>query len=161
MRSRTFIIKALLGTLSCLAAAHAAIAQDSSAGISTLTPLQGEDLKNAFSGKTMDGIYKIPRQRTGTNQFTETFNADGTADYFEGPLVDKGQWIVQRELICFRYEGALAGGISCFNVYRTGTCMYSYNPANIGENGFPIDENLWSVKTVIRGDISSCDDLIS
>ncbi|MEP6343664.1 MAG: hypothetical protein ABJ275_10135 [Maricaulaceae bacterium] len=128
---------------------------------SLLTPLDGTSLEAAFSGKTMDGIYKIPRERTGTNQFTESFNADGTADYFEGPIVDTGEWRVRDRLICFRYDGALSGGVSCFNVYRTGTCLYSYNPANVGKDGYPYDENLWSVKTVTRGGISSCDDLVS
>lgn len=166
MRSRTFIIKALMGGLLCLAVGRFAAAQEApkqgySDHVGALIPLEGETLKGAFSGKTMDGTYKIARQRTGTNQFTETFNSDGTADYFEGPIVDKGQWIVRGKLICFRYDGALAGGISCFNVYQTGTCLYSYNPANIGQDGFPINNNLWSVKTVTRGDISSCGDLIS
>jgi len=72
-----------------------------------------------------------------------------------------GQWVVERALICFRYDGALGNDISCFNVYKTGTCLYSFNPANIGPDGYPLDDNLWSVKTIARGDISSCDDLVS
>lgn len=128
---------------------------------SGLTPLTGEALTAIFHGKTMDGIYKIPRERTGTNKFTESFNEDGTTDYFEGPLVDTGQWIVRGSLICFRYDGALSGGVSCFNVYKSGTCIYSYNPANVRRNGYPVDDNLWSVKTITRGDISTCDDLVS
>ena len=127
----------------------------------SLIPLESSDLEAAFSGKTMDGIYKIPRERTGTNKFTETFNIDGTTEYFEGPIVDGGQWIVSGALICFRYDGALSGGVSCFNVYRSGTCLYSYNPANIDQDGYPYDDNRWSVKTITRGDISTCDDLYS
>lgn len=146
--------------LGLITAATAQLAQED-APRSSLSPLDGINLEAAFSGKTMDGIYKIPRERTGTNKFTESFNADGTADYFEGPIVDTGEWVVRGPLICFRYEGALSGGVSCFNVYRTGTCLYSYNPANVGQDGYPYDENLWSVKTVTRGDISSCDDLVS
>ena len=159
MRSRYFLILSL-SALTSLFPQSIAKAQDSTRQ-SFLMPLEGSTLKEAFHGKTMDGIYKIPRQRTGTHKFTESFNTDGTADYFEGPIVDKGQWQVRGTLICFRYEGALAGGVSCFNVYRSGTCLYSYNPANIGDDGYPYDDNLWSVKTITRGDISTCDDLTS
>jgi len=109
----------------------------------------------------MDGIYKIARERSGTHKFTESFNSDGTTDYFEGPLVDTGRWIVRGPLLCFAYDGALSGGVSCFNVYQSGTCIYAYNPANIDDNNFPIHDNLWSVKIITRGDISTCDDLTS
>lgn len=125
------------------------------------SPLSGPTLSEAFRGKTMDGIYKVPRQRTGTDKFTERFNEDGTTEYFEGPLVDKGQWIVRGRLICFRYQGALSGTVDCFNVFQSGTCLYSYNPDNIGPDGYPLNDNLWSAKTVTQGDITSCDDLIS
>ena len=160
MRSRNFIISCLVSCLS-LTVNPLALAQVETTPLTALIPLQGQALEDVFAGKTMDGLYKIPRQRTGVNKFTESFNTDGTTEYFEGPLVDTGQWIVRGSLICFRYDGALSGGVSCFNVFQTGTCIYSYNPTNIGLNGYPINDNLWSVKTVIRGDISTCDDLIS
>ena len=157
MRSRSLIITSS-AILLCLSPVIAA--QDASLS-SPLIPLKGAALTETFDGKTMDGIYKVARERSGTNKFTESFNSDGTTEYFEGPLVDKGQWIVRGSLLCFRYDGALSGGISCFNVYKAGTCIYSYNPANIGTNGFPINDNLWSVKIITRGDISTCDDLTS
>ena len=158
MRSRYFIIiHGLIATLLCLPLT--ATAQDGP--LSCLIPLEGSELETAFSGKTMDGIYKTPRERSGTHKFTESFNADGSTDYFEGPLVDKGEWLVRGRLICFRYSGSLSGGVSCFTVFQTGTCLYSYNPANIGRDGYPLNDNLWSAKTIIRGDISTCDDLSS
>ena len=163
MRSRHFLISTVCAAITLLTASHASTqnADQYKGQTSFLTSLHGSSLEDAFSGKTMDGIYKIPRERTGTNKFTESFNADGTADYFEGPIVDKGQWVVRGALICFQYDGALSGGVSCFNVYRSGTCLYSYNPANVGDDGYPYDDNLWSVKTITRGDISTCDDLTS
>lgn len=136
-------------------------APETRAPLSDLVPLTGPALDKAFRGKTMDGIYKTPRQRSGTHKFTESFNTDGSADYFEGPLVDKGQWRVRGKLICFRYDGALAGGVSCFTVYKSASCLYSYDPANLGVDGYPLRENLWSVKTALRGDLESCSDLLS
>jgi len=37
----------------------------------------------------MDGIYKRPRERSGTNEFTESFYADGTTYYREGKITDE------------------------------------------------------------------------
>ena len=159
MRSRYFLVTTVTALIASLPTIFAS-AQDG-ANRPLLIPLEGSTLEAAFSGKTMDGIYKIPRERTGTNKFTETFNIDGTTEYFEGPIVDGGQWLVRGRLICFQYNGALSGGISCFNVFRSGTCLYSYNPANIDKDGYPYDDNRWSAKTITRGDISSCDDLYS
>ena len=126
-----------------------------------LEPITGENLKNTFRGVTMDGIYKSPRERSGTDQFTETFHDNGTTDYREGRISAKGYWVVTDDIICFRYEGAMAGNISCFAVFKTGTCYYSYVPQAIGKNGLPVDSNLWSVKSIIRGDVSTCDNLVS
>ena len=149
MRSRCF-----LSGISILFLSAAATAQDGS-----LTPLAGQDLIAAFENKTMDGIYKTPRERTGTHKFSEVFHSDGTTDYFEGPLLDKGEWLVANRLLCFRYQGPLSGDVSCFNVFRSGTCLYAYNPSSVGRDGQPLNDNHWSVKTIASGDISSCDDL--
>jgi len=76
----------------------AAIALPASAqDIPNLDRLTGKYLYDAFVGKTMDGIYKRPRERSGTNV----------------------------------------------------------------RNGKPISTNAWSAKTLIRGDVSTCDNLVS
>ena len=129
--------------------------------VGKLDPVTGDNLKNTFSGVTMDGIYKSPRERSGTDQFTETFNEDGSTDYREGRITVKGYWVVTDDIICFRYEGELSGNISCFAVFKSGTCYYSYAPQSIGQGGQPFDPNLWSVKSIIRGDVSTCDNLVS
>ena len=128
--------------------------------IPNLDRLRGKYLYDAFIGQTMDGIYKRPRERSGTNEFTESFYADGSTYYREGDVTDNGKWRIKDDIICFTYEGNLAGGESCFAVYSSGTCLYSYNPRNL-RNGKPISSNAWSAKTLIRGDVSSCDNLIS
>ena len=150
---KRFILSLLL--LGCFAGT--AFAQSDTGDVS---PVIGDALLNAFSGTTMDGVYKQPRERSGTNLFTETFNADGTTVYREGKIHDKGAWIIAKNTICFSYEGPMAGGYSCFKVFKAGTCYYSYAPSQIVDD-MPIDNNRWSVKTVIRGDVSTCDNLVS
>jgi len=116
--------------------------------IPNLDRLTGKHLYDAFIGQTMDGIYKQPRERSGTNEFTESFYADGTTYYREGDVTDDGLWRIKDDIICFTYKGDLAGGESCFVVYSSGTCLYSYNPRNV-RNGKPINSNVWSAKTLI------------
>jgi len=147
--------KLLLGLLLAFTALPAS-AQD----IPNLDRLTGKYLYDAFIGQTMDGIYKRPRERSGTNEFTESFYADGTTYYREGDVTDDGRWRIKDDIICFTYEGNLSGDESCFVVYASGTCLYSYNPRNV-RNGKPINSNVWSAKTLIRGDVASCDNLVS
>ena len=128
--------------------------------IPNLDRLSGKYLYDAFIGKTMDGIYKLPRERSGTNEFTESFYADGTTYYREGDITDDGHWRIDRDIICFTYSGELSGNESCYVVYASGSCLYSYHPRNV-RNGKPINSNAWSAKTLIRGDISTCDNLVS
>ena len=125
-----------------------------------IVPVLGDELIDIFNGTTMDGIYKRPREQSGSNQFTETFHTNGSTTYHEGNIKDKGTWNIQENTICFRYEGPLSGGYSCFRVFKSGTCYYSFAPEAVIGNT-PIDPNLWSVKTIIRGDVSSCDNLVS
>jgi hypothetical protein len=160
MRSRHFIAL-IIGLIAPATLAAAQIAPPPERAPKTLIPLEGDDLKRAYSGHVVEGIYKTSRQRTGTNIFTERFHKDGTTEYREGHITDKGQWAVRGKLICFGYEGELSGGISCYNVYKSGSCLYAYNPAAIGTDGYPVNDNLWSAKTINRGDVSSCGDLIS
>ena len=126
-----------------------------------LIPLEGESLRNAHAGRTLEGIYKVPRQRTGTDLFTETFNTDGTTEYREGSITDTGYWTVSDKLLCFRYLGPLAGGTDCFVIFQSCTCYYAYTPRELGRDEMPRDPNRWTVKAIFRGDISTCDDLVS
>lgn len=128
--------------------------------IPNLDRLTGSYLYDAFIGQTMDGIYKRPRERSGTHKFTESFYADGTTYYREGDVTDDGRWRIKDDIICFTYSGELSGSENCFAVFSSGSCLYSYNPRNV-RNGKPINSNTWSAKTLIRGDVSTCDNLIS
>lgn len=144
-----------------LSLALALIAIPASAqNVPKLDRLTGKYLYDAFIGQTMDGIYKRPRERSGTNEFTESFYADGSTYYREGNITDEGNWRIKDDIICFTYKGELSGTESCYAVYSSGTCLYSFNPRNV-RNGKPISTNAWSAKTLIRGDVSSCDNLVS
>lgn len=125
-----------------------------------LERLSGSDMREAFSNQTMRGVYKSPRARSGSQFFTEQFFADGTTRYKEGSVTDTGQWSTQNNLLCFHYSGVMAGQVSCFSVYRIGTCYYSYGPREVF-NGKPLVPNAWSVKSKLDGDLSNCEDLMS
>jgi len=151
-------MKRLAFTLALLLTAATASAQNAEGGFRLLT---GDSLRAAFSDVTVDGTYKQFRERSGTSRFTERFTKDGKTFYREGDIIDEGEWRLMRDdVICFRYFGELAGGVSCYTVFAEGTCLYAYHPSRI-ENGQPIDRNQWSAKTVNRGELSTCDDLIS
>lgn len=138
----------------------ATFAQDLGENLPPLDMLSGGSLRAAFSDITVDGTYKRPRERSGTSRFTETFNADGTTVYREGDIRDTGRWVMPREdVVCFTYDGPMAGGYSCYTLFRDGTCLYAYHPSRV-KNGAPIDPNAWSAKTVNKGELSTCDDLV-
>jgi len=132
--------------------------------IPDLDRLVGKNLEDSYLGKTIDGIYKRPRERSGTNEFTESFYADGTTYYREGKFIQEGQWYIENgDTVCFTYdsEGPVSATIPhCFAVFESGTCQYAYALNNM-RNGKPIHPNAWTAKTLIHGDISTCDNLIS
>ena len=98
-------MKQLLLGLAFALIALPASAQD----VPSLDRLTGKYLYDAFIGQTMDGIYKRPRERSVTNEFTESFYADGTTYYREGKITDDGRWRIKNDIICFTYSGELSG----------------------------------------------------
>ena len=74
-----------------------------------LTPWMDEAaLTTAFRGKTIQGLY------TSGSAFTETYAADGSIDYSEGPIAYQGHWSIQAGSFCTIYHSDPAGG--CFQV---------------------------------------------
>jgi len=132
--------------------------------IPDLDRLMGKNLEESYLGQTIDGIYKRPRERSGTHEFTESFYADGTTYYREGDFTQEGRWYIEnRNTVCFTYQGE--GPVPeatphCFAIFESGTCQYAYAINNM-RNGKPIHPNAWTAKTLIQGDISTCDNLIS
>ncbi len=129
-----------------------------------LDRLTGKTLFDSYHGQTIDGIYKRPRERSGTNAFTESFYADGTTYYREGEFTQEGRWFIENgDTVCFSYEDEGPVSVShkhCFAIFESGTCQYAYALNNM-RNGKPIHPNAWTAKTLIQGDISTCDNLIS
>ncbi|WP_017931177.1 hypothetical protein [Robiginitomaculum antarcticum] len=151
MRARLLILTA------CLFAMPAS-AQYTLNGAEDMTLLSGKQLREAFAGKTHYGTYKDAREETGTDSFTEKMGVDGRTDYREGPMRLKGYWdILVDDVMCFEYENF--PGRHCFRMYRSGTCIYGYNPRDTTALG-PVNANAWSVKSIRKGDVSTCDDLI-
>lgn len=128
---------------------------------SDLSPVLGTDIYTLFSGRTMDGTYKDVHERSGTKYFIETFHENGRTDYQEGNIETKGWWAPKGNQVCFRYlkDSGLSGELACYRVFQSGTCIYSYNPALVIDNK-PVDPNYWSAKTILKGDISTCDNLV-
>jgi len=150
--------RALLAIVAAIAFAAPLTAQTPSPPPDQLTQLTGEALRAAFADKTHYGTYKSEREATGTNLFTETMSADGRTDYREGARRIGGDWWVQGDtLMCFTYDDDDYS--SCFHIYKSGTCLYGYSPRNTTPAG-PVDTNLWVAKTISKGSISTCDDLI-
>ena len=127
-----------------------------------LDRLEGKNLYDSYAGKTIDGIYKRPRERSGTHQFTESFKADGTTFYREGEFTQKGRWFIENgDVVCFTYnENGATTAKHCFAIFESGTCQYAYSLNNM-RNGKPIHSNAWTAKTLAHGEISSCNNLIS
>lgn len=123
-----------------------------------LVLLSGDSLREAFSGKTHYGTYKEFRERTGTSQYTEYTKADGTTDYQEGNMTTSGIWRVAGDRICYKYYGEISG-VHCFIIFKAGTCFYGYNPSNVTPSG-PINANYWNAKSIHKGEVSTCDDLL-
>lgn len=154
---RGYIMRAVLLSLVLSLLAGTASAQD----IPDLNRLLGQELAESFLGQTMDGIYKNPRERSGTNQFTESFYADGTTYYREGKFTQEGLWEIRDgQFACFTYPEENPDTEHCFAIYESGTCQYAYARRNV-RNGKPIHPNAWTAKTLKWGDVSTCDNLVS
>lgn len=125
---------------------------------SALRLLIGDELLAEFSGKTRIGIYKRPFARSGSSRYTETTHANGRTDYKEGDFTATGIWKAAGDRMCFRYDSS-PEDLHCFREFKTGNCVYSYTLSNSTVNG-PIDPNRWGSKSVIKGDVSTCDDLL-
>lgn len=152
MIRRIFI---LLSLFILTSPAHAQFVME---GAEDMSLLSGETLRKAFSGKTHYGTYKESREETGTNTFTEVMSDDGRTNYREGNMKLTGYWdILVDDVMCFEYDNF--PGRHCFRMYQSGTCIYGYNPRDTSALG-PINANAWSVKSIRKGDISTCDDLI-
>ncbi|MGE0768975.1 MAG: hypothetical protein AB7L90_21240 [Hyphomicrobiaceae bacterium] len=106
---------------------------------SGLVWLSGDDIRAAFAGRPLAGLY--PSQRP----WTETIGADGTTDYRESSNHWRGRWWIRNREFCFSYPPPGVGG--CFRVTRISeNCfeLYEFGTALGGEETPPNIANLWN-----------------
>lgn len=144
--------------LCIMAFALPASAQYRLKGAEDMRLLSGDALREAFAGKTHYGTYKEAREETGTTTFTEVMSVDGQTQYREGAMRLKGSWDIEvDDVMCFEYINF--PGRHCFRMYQSGTCIYGYTPRDTTAFG-PVNANAWNVKSVRKGDVSTCDDFV-
>ena len=76
------------------------------------------ELRTAFSGKTIEGVYRDGRT------FKEAYRANGTLDYDEGSRHLTGHWSVINGTFCTIYDGSASGG--CFRVHRLSANCFEF-----------------------------------
>ncbi|WP_017931176.1 hypothetical protein [Robiginitomaculum antarcticum] len=123
----------------------------------TLERLRGDELRAAYSGKTIYGVYKNPTSRSVTKQFTETMGANGTTDYREGDSRSGGIWYIENDQMCFEYDEQGRAFAHCFYEFRSGSCLYSYDNVTFAGDA-PLNPANWGSKSVANGDYSTCED---
>ncbi|MBS0241821.1 MAG: hypothetical protein JSS20_06560 [Proteobacteria bacterium] len=117
-----------------------------------LTWMSGEEIKQAFSGQPLEGVY--PSQRP----WSELIRQDGTTDYREGPNHWAGTWWVQDREFCFRYPPPGVGG--CFRITRTSpNCYELYEFGNPPEDPDtpPERADLWNGRMWQAGKPPTCE----
>lgn len=133
MRSRERIVAVVAFIL---AASVSAVAQDDRSGLVWMT---GPEIREAFSGQSLAGLY--PSERS----WTELIRVDGTSDYREGANHWQGQWWIRDREFCFTYAPPGVGG--CFRVTRiSSNCyeLYEFASPLGGDETPPNIANLWN-----------------
>lgn len=125
--------------------------------IDTLERLRGDELRDAYAGKTIYGVYKIPTSRSNTTSFTEKMTKDGKTSYREGDFRSEGIWSIENDQMCFRYDKQDRAVAHCFYEFRGGSCLYSFTRVTADGNA-PINPANWGSKSIAKGDHSTCED---
>jgi hypothetical protein len=112
----------------------------------------GDELLDAFMGVTHEGAYNFNAAGVARDNYVEAHKEDGTTEYVEGELIEKGAWIIRAESLCFWYP-SMNGG--CFRVYRVDNCYYYYSDT-LPESDDEIQTDYWTARSVKRGENASC-----
>lgn len=112
--------------------------------------LSTEELKAVFTNQTHSGTYNFKRENIKTFAFEETTTDDGRTRHVQGERVDTGDWLIMRDLICFKYDTLDFSG-ACFRIYQVGNCYYHYSttPRQDGKGSF-------TARSVIKGERPNC-----
>ena len=109
--------------------------------------LAGFEIRSAFHGITLDGIY-----RDGTF-FSETYNEGGTIRYHDGRGADVGRWEVVGDTFCTFYESQPG---ACFYVSRDGNNCFTFYQVVEGKNPGEMPSNDWSARGWNRDHPATC-----
>jgi len=121
--------------------------------------LIGENLRNAFTGKTHSGAYNFTEKGQPTRFYEESHGNDGRISYTENGRNDPGTWLIMKDTLCYLYDATdMPGG--CFRVYRVENCYYFYSDQNI-ERQDELDRDYWTARSVHKGEQPQCEASIS
>ena len=113
----------------------------------------GDDLYASFAGVTHEGAYNFNLDGVPRSRYSEAHNTDGTTDYIEGDLQQKGAWVLREDRICFWYPDLNSG---CFRVWRVDNCYYYYSD-QFPESADELSRNYWTARSVKRGENATCE----
>lgn len=111
------------------------------------------DIKAAFSGQTIDGVY------ADKTTFTETYSANGHTDYSEPKRKMAGHWSVIEGQFCTIYDEKAGGG--CFLVKKVSANCYEFYFANPDEETAAegdVGRPRWTARGWIKGKTTTCED---
>ncbi len=122
--------------------------------------LTGKSITQAFKGLTHEGAYNFDALGRPGRFYTETHTDDGGITYTERGGTVTGRWRVsESDEICYSYDGGIIAG-GCFQVYQLGTCYYFYSALELRVRD-DMTEDDWTARSVKKGDLASCEDMIS
>ncbi len=135
--------------LGCAAAAIALLASGASAQTDMMS---GSQLRSAFSGKPVDGVYP------GGASWSETYSTDGRIDYQEDNRKLTGRWTIEGSIFCTLYDAGNGG--ACWRLRATGeNCFVFYlaPPNDLRLNGKLVFSKQWGAMAWHRGKSSTCE----
>jgi hypothetical protein len=109
--------------------------------------LHGFEIRRAFRGITLDGIY-----RDGSF-FTETYAEDGSLRYHDGNGADAGHWAIELDKFCTRYDSQKGG---CFYVSSDGSNCFTFYHEIPGKSPRDTQTGAWDSRGWNRDHPSTC-----
>jgi hypothetical protein len=116
-------------------------------GAEAVERLHGYEIRHAFPGITLDGVY-----RNGAF-FSETYNEDGTIRYHDTNGADSGRWEAILDKFCTYYESQQG---ACFYVVRDGTNCFTFYQVIEGRSPRDIGSDDWTSRGWNRAQPATC-----
>jgi hypothetical protein len=110
--------------------------------------LHGFEIRRAFNGITLDGIYR------GGAFFSETYNDDGTIRYHDADGADSGRWSVSGDTFCTFYDRQPG---ACFYVLSHGDNCFTFHQSTEDETGRQGPSQDWASEGWNRGRPATCE----